>query len=229
MTFMGKRLFLLPSEFLSQEEYLILEDPCSFSFYVLERKADPWGYMRGWGRGVLKGVSSPITGPVSVWGAGEVLGAGVWTWGLGRPGAASCLPAELVGTNLKTLLPLARANATDVSEKLGRSGAAFYGRWHLYFSGLDPGLLATCLVISSPNLLEGCVLSCECALLPVLMVRTQVCESSDTKLSCLLLLSQWTLQVWPWLGPPCWVSWWENIHTLQWVCDKNDGVKLCHN
>lgn len=41
MTFMGKRLFLLPSEFLSQEEYLILEDPCSFSFYVLERKADP--------------------------------------------------------------------------------------------------------------------------------------------------------------------------------------------
>lgn len=31
------------------------------------------------GEGVLKGVSSPITGPVSVWGAGGVLGADVWT------------------------------------------------------------------------------------------------------------------------------------------------------
>lgn len=38
----------------------------------------------------------------------------------GRLLSGSCLPAELARTNIKPLLPLARANATDVSEKLDR-------------------------------------------------------------------------------------------------------------
>lgn len=62
----------------------------------------------------------------------------------------------------------------------------------MHFSEPCPGLLATCLVISSPNLLEGPILASE---------FSGVCKSSDTQPSCLLLLSQFPPQVRPWLGP----------------------------
>lgn len=70
------------------------------------------------GGGVLRGASSPITG---LGGGGEntcVQASGHEDGG--RLLSGSCLPAELARTNIKPLLPLARANATDVSEKLDR-------------------------------------------------------------------------------------------------------------
>lgn len=48
--------------------------------------------------------------------------------GMRRLLADSHLPSERVHVNSKPLLPLAHADTTDVTEKLGQSGAASLGR-----------------------------------------------------------------------------------------------------
>ena len=186
---------------------------------MLEREADPWRYMRWWGGGFWWECPVPLLDQCG--GHGKYLCAGVWTWGWGRLLVSSCLPVEVICINIKILLPLAHANTTDVSEKLGQSEAAFHGRWHLHVSWLDPGLLATCLGNSSPNLLEGHILSSECP---------SVCRSSDTKLPCVLLFkpvhcSGVTLAE----SLPAGFSDGKSSTHHNEVCDKNDGVKLCHN